>query len=109
MDARQEGVGRLHDRSVEAQVCCDGTERQEGVAAGRTVRDVLGEQAIRLGRILAGEAPQGVAREQLVDGLVAVRHAVSSNAVRSFRIAAKVRVFTVPSGMPSSSAICTCV
>ena len=58
--------------------------------------------------VLAGERPQDVAREQLVDRLV-VDHPVSWSATRSFRIAARVRVFTVPSGIASSSAICTWV
>ncbi len=73
-------------------------------------RHVLGEEPVGLRGVLAVEREQRVAGEQLLDPLVVLAHTSSrARARRSLRMAASVRVFTVPTGMPRRSAIRVCV
>ena len=120
MEAGEEGLGGLDRIGREGQVGHGVAERQQGLPASRAAGDVLGEQAVRLRGILTREAPEGIARHQLVDALVLLpdrsaipvgpsRQSSVSSTLRSLRSAANVLVFTVPSGMPSSSAIRTWV
>ena len=108
MQPGQHRLGHRHRSRDEREVAgeaLEGVQRREAVGA---VGHVVGQEAVGGLGVLAREGPQDVAREQLVDRLV-VDHPVSWSATRSFRIAARVRVFTVPSGIASSSAIWTCV
>src|SRR5204862_8283038 len=94
---------------LQRELSRDRLERVEHHPALGAARDVLGEEAVGFGGVLARQALEHVARQELLRLAVAVDHPDSSNAARSFRIAANVLVFTVPSGIPSSSAICTWV
>jgi hypothetical protein len=105
---RQERLGRSDGLRIEREVGRDPVEgRERGLASGAP-GDVPLEQAIGFLRVGSGQRAERVAREQFLDRLV-IRHSVSSSAFLSLRIAANVLVFTVPRGIPISSAICTCV
>jgi hypothetical protein len=105
----EERIRRRDRFGIQGELAGDGLEGVERLTALRTAGNVLGQQSVGLGGVLARKALERVSGQELLRFSVAVDHRASSNAARSFRIAANVRVLTVPSGMPSSSAICTWV
>ena len=124
MQAGQHRLGGRQRLGSHAQIGGEPLEVVEGLTAGAATGHVIGEQAIGLDRVGPGQAAQHVAGQQFVDRVVVVVHRCSmsvgrssvsiscslrSSARRSLRIAARVLVFTVPTGMAISSAICTWV
>ena len=94
---------------IEGELAGDGLEGVEHLTALRTAGNVLGQRSIGLGGILARQALERVSGQELLVLSAPVDDPASSNAARSFRIAANVLGLTVPSGISSSSAICTWV
>src|SRR5262249_9332790 len=88
----------------------DQLEPLERVAALLAAGHVAPEEPLDQAQLVLVERVQGVARQELLDDLVLVAHSSRSVSARcSFRMAARVRVFTVPRGTPSCSAIWACV
>ena len=105
VDHRDRRVRGLDRRAARREIAGEGGTRRASGGSGRT-RDVLGQDPVGPARVLSRQREQRVAGEELLDLLVVLRQPHSSrSAARSLRIAASVLVFTVPSGMPSSSAI----
>ena len=73
----------------------------------RARRDVGGQEGFGLPGLLLVQGVEDVSRQELLDPLVVLQgHSLSPPSIFwSLRMAASVLVFTVPSGIPSSSAI----
>ena len=112
MEPGQQRLGRLDGRGVQRQVGRHPLEHRQRVAARRAVRHVLGEQAVGPFGVLAREAPQDVSGEQLFDRFVGLRPQLNppgrapggASAWPPGSWSSRCRC-----GMPSSSAIWTCV
>ena len=109
VDPGEERIRRRDRFGIQGELAGDGLEGVEHLTALRTAGNVLGQEPVGLGGILVRKALERVSGQELLRLSVAVDHPASSNAARSFRIAANVLVLTVPSGISSSSAICTWV